>query len=1331
MQKKRFRILAFILAVVAILGVSAGWALAKEDSKLIFSGMTMEAKADGSVQGFLNFKVKNIESNGVDYTLEYDTDYVELSDVDTNEKSAEIMDGTPNPPFLKMNDEDFPQFVLNQESSGGTTGDPVTPADSERSESREGSSETVGEGDEGDTGEVTTPESPGENLGADNNQIKMDPFVVMAGMPAAEGKYAKVSLKAFLNPLAEGPNIGEKFIGGSSPLDSVTKVILAGDKELKLGSLSFRIKDPEAFAKLNDRELMNVFRVETNDGGASAFSISYVDMTSYPPVVFYDGNSHLDYEFNVKNTIKEVEVDASSQTVTAAEVFAQGDESDLLSYLNSFMQDVTVTYADGSQIADTIVWGDRDKNYKCDNSWDPKGGTYNVTQEYADGLVVSATLEVTPVSIVGYLGDKDFVAYDTSEDVPADFSAFKPEFPKTAKPIFSVMLPVSFTYNFPVDQDSWKQTQPTDKDLFPDKAAGQYTFTGDVDVSGMPRWATVPSDLEAVVNFDVAVGARTPDPQVVITVDDDGLMTITVTGMAGLDTLPNDLNFMVRMPNGEVLDPANFTNVTGGGLYEVSLNSPSNGQATIKLKAENISNAQQAALQQAINLGNRLGSFGVAAKQGELPRSKWVSASADPRTNIYVDKNYVFDYSVTGSQIFNIADDMTVPPTTITLVGTDSVATLYSGYDGTEPGSLRTVVVESWTMTEGAMNVGETVTFEGKLADTSYTNYGEVTNRDNVTITLKLKVVAATDPEKIKDIDDFCFDKKRVGYTASDVQTASFDIENIGKSDISGLTVTLDSDEFVLIGNPTYSLVTGGVASFQIRTKEGLPAGNYTGTVTISSNKTAVLDTFNVSFEVVNGPLYRLNLSANPQDGGTAVALDGNLYAAGDTVTLQATPADGYNFGGWEVTAGTGVTFVPDANTDAVTFEMPDLEALGVSFDYVTIQAHFSPTNAAKLRLQDLRLFNPDDTVNDLLGSDYSVVNFDPQTREYWAIAPSGADKNKAEFTITPPDDGSTIDVGATLQQAGGTATALTVDDKGAGAYTIEEISLVSSGENTLVITLTSGEDSRTYTVHIYRRQTTEDMVRLAYGNSPYGLIMKDSAVADADKAAWKAEFDKGNCFTAGYTPAGGKQGLVYHPDAWGSSSQAVNYDKVDEALFVYSGESFEDPGIVGLTDSLGRTIDIAADPSLVKREIKVEQMTSTTSKNLMDDFRTVVSRTMDLGSGSTVNVLESLRVRPGVYAIEYTFEDFDGTEISVQRPLIVLAGRGDVNIDKNIDETDAALLANRYNAMLPYANLPGFDNGSMLYKYRVCDTNVDRNINIGDSNMILQHKNDMVQFYK
>ena len=59
------------------------------------------------------------------------------------------------------------------------------------------------------------------------------------------------------------------------------------------------------------------------------------------------------------------------------------------------------------------------------------------------------------------------------------------------------------------------------------------------------------------------------------------------------------------------------------------------------------------------------------------------------------------------------------------------------------------------------------------------------------------------------------------------------------------------------------------------------------------------------------------------------------------------------------------------------------------------------------------------------------------------------------------------------------------------------------------------GEVTRSYKIHVYRKIEESKLMKFNYGNSPYGLIMRDTAITD--KATAKNEFEKNDyTFTAG-----------------------------------------------------------------------------------------------------------------------------------------------------------------------------------------------------------------------
>ena len=122
-----------------------------------------------------------------------------------------------------------------------------------------------------------------------------------------------------------------------------------------MATLSFRVKDPQAFAKLDKDGLEQVFSIKNGADGKKAFDISYVDITKHPPEVFYNEDENLGFEFQLENTISKVLVaKGSSIEVSAAEIYKNGTENDLIDYLNAHMRDVVVQYADGASVMDKI-----------------------------------------------------------------------------------------------------------------------------------------------------------------------------------------------------------------------------------------------------------------------------------------------------------------------------------------------------------------------------------------------------------------------------------------------------------------------------------------------------------------------------------------------------------------------------------------------------------------------------------------------------------------------------------------------------------------------------------------------------------------------------------------------------------------------------------------------------------------------------------------------------------------------------------------------------------------------------------------------------------------
>lgn len=1299
-----------------------------DTAKLIFSGVTMQSK-NNTVQGFLDVNIRNIENNGVAFTLEYNTDYVQLSDAENNSEDAVADfeaslggkgfnniedDGKKAPNFLEYNDS-----VISGE-------DAIVSGDLNRTDGKYGN-------------------------------LKLN-FAIAAWAPDSQ----------YIKTVPTEPDWGS----GSSP---TKKVFNTGNSELKILRISFNIKDPAQFAKLTSAELAKVFRVQEDENGNSIFEISYVNTAVYPYLFEYSQSQYLDYEFEVVNPIESVTLNTPSMTVNAAEIYNSDSEADITRWLNLYMNDITIRYADGTTIADTIVWGDTAKGYTIGgDSYNVKGGTsYTITQKYNEDKTVSADLKVLPVNVTGYYVDDEFdqinysTAADTTSPVPGDITDPAMKLPAEARPIFDKMISGAGSYKVGVGTD-WTISEvtggavtPVNSDVFfIYKTKGKYMFSAEPNTAELPRWATFDTDMsvDVIRGIDFEVTPAPDSTNVTASVDDTGTMTVTAGAIGTISPLTADIDFIVKLPNGETINKSIVE--AGGGTFDITLNSPADGSAVIKIKAGDTSDGLQERLAQYINLGSRGGRFGLAAQNGEALRSSFTSFAPDPRNNYYTAKadgtDYVFDYSGVKASLFPFAAGTDrKPPTTITLAGGDTVSTTYAGDSGSMPGALITIAVRGWTMTEGnTSSPGSIVVFKGMLEDTSYTDYGRVTNSSNIEVTLKLTVSEENEPEeeKIADIEDFVFDKKQVGYSASDLEAKTFTIENIGNVDIKGLSVSIggrDADSFTVRGKPPYLLSQGAASSFTIIPKTGLDVGEYTATVTINSNRTSGLDTFTVTFRVAEGIVYDLELTKNADTWGEVSAKDGYGYEAGETVSISAVPEEDYVFVNWQVInedLKTVITFAPDANTTSASFVMPDMA------DYegtrVTIQANFSETGRAQLRLADLKELENDSTgtENNLLDSTFKKISFDEKITDYYVVTGSLSEENKAYFKLKNTEvrqsDGSTIPVTvdvtiatkAGISGTPGASAGVTVSEHSGetGAYDTDVFALESAPTvQVLKITLTAGEDTRDYTVNIIRRLTSSELIDFGYGNSPYGLIMRDENITDKDEAKRAFTEDNHNKFVEGFetTPEGAHTGIMYSTDAWGTGSDAYNYDRDDTALFVYNGDTFTDPGITAVKNSIGADVDAGS----VKRSVKLQVMAKEKPSTLLADLRDITETAYNLSSDITAEeiMIRDNRVRPGVYTIEYRFKDFDGTEVTAGRPLIVLFGRGDVNLDKNVTEDDVNLVHARLSQALPYGKMQGYEAGSMLCIYRICDANNDRNLNVGDVNYIRRNMSNMTQFYK
>jgi hypothetical protein len=520
-------------------------------------------------------------------------------------------------------------------------------------------------------------------------------------------------------------------------------------------------------------------------------------------------------------------------------------------------------------------------------------------------------------------------------------------------------------------------------------------------------------------------------------------------------------------------------------------------------------------------------------------------------------------------------------------------------------------------------------------------------------------------------------------------------------------------------------LDTEDTTQFTVRTKGGLPAGTYTARVIVGSAREDELSGFNVSFVVTDENVYTVKVDSSatePQGIGYGYLSDANgniirsrTYTAGETVDIYAVVMDSaYKFKEW--TADTAdITFV-DSVKITTSFTM--------IADDVTVTPTFMETPAIWIRLASLEDYNEGaQEANELRDTEppYNTVVFSESQTDYRVIVDGEVEKNYIKFALkTGHPNGVTVDVMVNDNPC-------TTSQDENEVFTSDLFDLLE-GENIVKVhtKYTDTNDNevyeQTYTLQILRRKAVN--VKKMLGNSPYGLIEADDSV---DNDAAEAYFHENHTYGKDYVPKGAAvtYQTMYYPDAWTTS----NYDEDPYALFVYSDTKFVDPGFTDLKDS----DDEDVDADTVKRTIELEVLTEDTasSTDLAGDLQKVKTETVEIPNGGETCVIDltSYNVRPGAYSIKYTYKDVDGMERTFSRPLIVLAKKGDVNLDKSITSTDYDTIYQRIKNGLYKQILQSDDDWAKIYTYRVCDVTEDRNVNSIDANAV--KNTTLTQYYE
>ncbi len=358
-----------------------------------------------------------------------------------------------------------------------------------------------------------------------------------------------------------------------------------------------------------------------------------------------------------------------------------------------------------------------------------------------------------------------------------------------------------------------------------------------------------------------------------------------------------------------------------------------------------------------------------------------------------------------------------------------------------------------------------------------------------------------------------------------------------------------------------------------------------------------------------------------------------------------------------------------------------------------------------------------------------------PTVDEYYILVD---DVDADDIILTPTaKNPSTTNITVSVTAPSG----VTVTDNGDGTYTVPLTDASGNPVTEVTITTKAGDaaDAPTITYTFYVKQVIAPTLTMQYGNSPVGLIRRDTTTFADDTArdAAVAAFVNSDAinltYGSGMVPVGGQTSLIYVSEAWKSykdgDGEMINYDIDPYALFAYQASTFKLPG-VNLTDELGNVINDAT----VTVEFKVMEQTKEGVSDYSSNTNvTEITLTPDAGTTNQYTLGQRM-IRSDVYTVKYSYEyeKIDGTKevLTAERPVIILGRIGDIylNVVTTINDSDVDYLKK---------NSASVGTGNSLVAYRSADIVYSLVPTINDSDIDYFKKNSSAvgtsttQYYK
>lgn len=280
----------------------------------------------------------------------------------------------------------------------------------------------------------------------------------------------------------------------------------------------------------------------------------------------------------------------------------------------------------------------------------------------------------------------------------------------------------------------------------------------------------------------------------------------------------------------------------------------------------------------------------VTAVGGADPSVMWASSDSSNKVtvssmgNVSVASDAVpGDYVITATSVYDLTKvataniKVTYAPAVNSVMVNPATDSLMQGESRQLTATVDTVGGADITVTWSSSDATNKV----KVNDTGYVTVeadaepGEYTIFATSTVDISKKgsmilTVTAAPTYTIASIEDRTLEPLLLDYESGTQETNTVSIQHTGTGNLVHLSAFLsgnDSDAFV-ITQPDTELTAGDQTEFTLRAKDGLPAGTYTATVTLTADQMLSV-TFKVTQAVnlPNAPANPRNLTAEPGDG--------------------------------------------------------------------------------------------------------------------------------------------------------------------------------------------------------------------------------------------------------------------------------------------------------------------------------------------------------------------------------------------------------------------------------------------------------------------------------